>query len=302
MSEAPNSDDKDRDYQIGTSSYRARPLEPALYIVATPIGNLGDMTLRGIETLAAADIIACEDTRVSRVLLDRYGISRRPYAYHEHNAEMAGPKIIEALLAGKSVALISDAGTPLVSDPGGRLVPEAKAAGIRVVPIPGASSVLAALTASGLFKDAFYFAGFLSSKQGQRRAKLEQLKTLDAALVFFESPNRAASTLADMVEVFGPDRQASLCRELTKAYETVTTLPLKELAAEFDGEDRIRGEVVLVIGSPQQDEHVARSDDDIDALLRALSLEMSPSKAAGEASRMTGRPKGELYQRLLAMK
>lgn len=302
MSEAHQSDEKDRSYQIGSSSYRARPLESALYIVATPIGNLGDMTLRGIETLAAADIIACEDTRVSRVLLDRYGISRRPYAYHEHNAEMAGPKIIEALLAGKSVALISDAGTPLVSDPGGRLVPEAKAAGIRVVPIPGASSVLAALTASGLFKDAFYFAGFLSSKQGQRRAKLEQLKTLDAALVFFESPNRAAATLADMVEIFGPERQGSLCRELTKAYETVTTLPLKELAAEFDGEDRIRGEVVLVIGPPRQDEHVARSDEDIDALLKALSQEMSPAKAAGEASRMTGRPKGELYQRLLAMK
>jgi 16S rRNA (cytidine1402-2'-O)-methyltransferase len=295
-------EDKERKYQIGSASFRARPLEPALYIVATPIGNLGDMTLRGIETLAAADIIACEDTRVSRVLLDRYAISRRPYAYHEHNADMAGPKLIEALLAGKSVALVSDAGTPLVSDPGGRLVPEAKAAGIRVVPVPGASAVLAALTASGLLRDTFYFAGFLSSKQGQRRAKLEQLKTLDAALVFFESPNRTASTLADMVEVFGPERQGSLCRELTKTYETVTTLPLRDLAAEFGGEDRIRGEVVLVIGPPQEDGHVARSDEDIDALLRALSLEMSPSKAAGEASRMTGRPKGELYQRLLAMK
>ena len=215
---------------------------------------------------------------------------------------MAGPKLIEALLAGRSVALVSDAGTPLVSDPGGRLVPEAKAAGIRVVPIPGASSVLAALTASGLFKDSFYFAGFLSSKQGQRRAKLEQLKSLDAALVFFKSPNRAATTLADMVEIFGPERQASLCRELTKTYETVVTLPLKQLAAEFDGEDRIRGEVVLVVGPPQEHENVPRSDDDIDALLRALVLEMAPAKAAGEASRMTGRPKGELYQRLLALK
>ncbi|MGH6859704.1 MAG: 16S rRNA (cytidine(1402)-2'-O)-methyltransferase, partial [Phyllobacterium sp.] len=193
-------DGKERDYRIGNAPFRARPLEPALYIVATPIGNLGDMTIRGIETLAAADIVACEDTRVSRVLLDRYGISRRPHAYHEHNAATAGPKLIEALLAGKSVALVSDAGTPLVSDPGGRLVPEAKAAGIRVVPIPGASAVLAALTASGLLKDSFHFAGFLSSRQGQRRAKLEQLKSLDAALVFFESPNRAATTLADMVE------------------------------------------------------------------------------------------------------
>ncbi|MDA4631091.1 SAM-dependent methyltransferase, partial [Escherichia coli] len=167
----------------------------------------------------------------------------------------------------------------------------------RVVPIPGASSVLAALTASGLFTDSFYFAGFLSSKQGQRRSKLESLKTLDAALVFFESPNRAAATLMDMVEVFGPKRQASLCRELTKTYETVVTLPLAELAAEFDGEDRIRGEVVLVVGPPEGDQNIARTDDDVDALLRALVLEMSPAKAAGEASRMTGRPKGELYQR-----
>ncbi|KAJ8136899.1 hypothetical protein OY671_009888, partial [Metschnikowia pulcherrima] len=157
---------RERDYQIGNTAFRARPLEPALYIVATPIGNLGDMTSRGIETLAAADVIACEDTRVSRVLSDRYGSSRRPYAYHEHNAGEAGPKSIEASLAGKSVALVSDAGTPSVSDPGGRLVPEAKAAGIRVVPIPGASSVSAASTASGSFSDSFYFAGFSSSKQG----------------------------------------------------------------------------------------------------------------------------------------
>ncbi|SDP33979.1 16S rRNA (cytidine1402-2'-O)-methyltransferase [Phyllobacterium sp. YR620] len=292
----------DRHYQIGSASFRARPLEPALYIVATPIGNLGDMTIRGVETLAAADIIACEDTRVSRVLLERYGISRRPFAYHEHNAEIAGPKLIEALLAGKSVALVSDAGTPLVADPGGRLVPEAKAAGIRVVPIPGASSVLAALTASGLFKDSFYFAGFLSSKQGQRRARLAELKALDAALVFFESPNRAAATLADMADIFGAERPASLCRELTKTYETIVTLPLKQLAETFADEDRIRGEVVLVVGSPVEDANIPRSDEDVDALLRALVLEMSPAKAAGEAARMTGRPKGELYQRLLAMK
>ncbi|MEK1891121.1 MAG: 16S rRNA (cytidine(1402)-2'-O)-methyltransferase [Phyllobacterium sp.] len=298
----PDAETVDRHYQIGSASFRARPLEPALYIVATPIGNLGDMTIRGIETLAAADIIACEDTRVSRVLLERYGISRRPYAYHEHNADTAGPKLIEALLAGKSVALVSDAGTPLVSDPGGRLVPEAKAAGVKVVPIPGASSVLAALTASGLFKDSFYFAGFLSSKQGQRRARLEQLKALDAALVFFESPNRAAATLVDMADVFGAERPASLCRELTKTYETIVTLPLQELAAAFEGEDRIRGEVVLVVGPPIEDANIPRSDNDIDALLRALVLEMPPAKAAGEAARMTGRPKGELYQRLLAMK
>ncbi len=155
---------------------RARPLEPALYIVSTPIGNLGDMTLRGLETLASADILACEDTRVTRVLLDRYGISRRPISYHEHNAAEAGPKLIAALAAGKSVALVSDAGTPLVSDPGFRLVGDAREAGIRVVPVPGASAVLAALAASGLPTDAFMFCGFLPAKHGQKQSRLESLK------------------------------------------------------------------------------------------------------------------------------
>ncbi|RWF65544.1 MAG: 16S rRNA (cytidine(1402)-2'-O)-methyltransferase, partial [Mesorhizobium sp.] len=166
-----------RSYVIGQTEISARPLEPALYLVATPIGNLADITLRALETLAAADIVACEDTRVSRVLLDRYGIRRRTTAYHEHNAGEAGPKLIAALLAGQSVALISDAGTPLISDPGYRLVGEALDQGIRVVPIPGPSAPLAALTASGLPSDAFLFAGFLPIKTGQRLTRLEALKT-----------------------------------------------------------------------------------------------------------------------------
>ncbi|RUY98485.1 16S rRNA (cytidine(1402)-2'-O)-methyltransferase, partial [Mesorhizobium sp. M7A.F.Ca.CA.001.12.2.1] len=162
-----------RSYVVGQTEIAARPLEPALYLVATPIGNLADITLRALETLAAADIVACEDTRVSRVLLDRYGIRRRTTAYHEHNAGEAGPKLIAALQAGQSVALISDAGTPLVSDPGYRLVGEALDHGIRVVPIPGPSAPLAALTASGLPSDAFMFAGFLPVKTGQRLTRLE---------------------------------------------------------------------------------------------------------------------------------
>lgn len=170
-----------REYVVGGTTMRARPLEPALYIVSTPIGNLGDMTLRGLETLASADILACEDTRVTRVLLDRYGISRRPISYHEHNAAEAGPKLIAALAAGKSVALVSDAGTPLVSDPGFRLVGDAREAGIRVVPVPGASAVLAALAASGLPTDAFMFCGFLPAKHGQKQSRLESLKGIDAA-------------------------------------------------------------------------------------------------------------------------
>lgn len=290
-----------RNYIIGTAGFRARPLEAALYIVATPIGNLGDMTIRGLETLAAADILACEDTRTTRVLLDRFGITRRSVAYHEHNAAEAGPKLLAAVQEGKSVALVSDAGTPLVSDPGFRLVSEAQKLGIRVVPIPGASAVLAALSASGLPTDSFLFDGFLPSKKGQRRARLEALGNLGATLVFFESPNRAAATLADMADVLGASRPASLCRELTKAYETVATSTLGELVERYDGEDRIRGEIVLVIGPPDKSAAPATVED-IDSLLLALAEEMSASKAAAEAARMTGQQKSALFQRLVALK
>lgn len=290
-----------REYVVGGATMRARPIEPALYIVSTPIGNLGDMTLRGLETLAGADILACEDTRVTRVLLDRYGISRRPVSYHEHNAAEAGPKLIAALLAGRSVALVSDAGTPLVSDPGFRLVGEAREAGIKVVPVPGASAVLAALAASGLPTDAFMFCGFLPSKHGQRQSKLESLKAVDATLVFYESPNRTAATLSEMATVFGGERQGALCRELTKAYETIVTAPLADLARQFDGEDRIRGEVVLLVGPPSG-ETGPQSAEYIDRLLLSLAQELPPSKAAGEAARMTGGQKSVLYQRLMQLK
>lgn len=290
-----------RSYLIGETVFRARPLEPALYIVATPIGNLGDMTMRGLEVLAAADVLACEDTRVTRVLLDRFAIQRRPVAYHEHNATEAGPKLIAALLEGKSVALVSDAGTPLVSDPGFRLVGEARAAGIRVVPVPGASAVMAALMASGLPTDSFMFCGFLAARQGQRRSKLESLQAIDTTLIFFESPNRAAATLADMAEVFGAERLGALCREMTKAYETITTGTLAELSEQFDGEDRIRGEVVLLVGPPV-DQNIPKSAEDIDQLLLALAQEMPPAKAAAEASRMTGKSKADMYQRLVALR
>lgn len=294
-------DEQKREFVVGGTAQRARPIEPALYIVSTPIGNLGDMTLRGLEVLASADIVACEDTRVTRVLLDRYGIARRPISYHEHNAAEAGAKLIAALQAGNSVALVSDAGTPLVSDPGFRLVGEAREAGIRVVPVPGASALLAALAASGLPTDAFMFCGFLPVKHGQKTSKLESLKNIDATLVFYESPNRAAATLADMADVFGDAREAALCRELTKAYETIVAAPLGELKQQFDGEDRIRGEVVLLVGPPTG-EAGPQSEEDIDKLLLSLSQELSPSKAAGEAAKMTGGQKSVLYQRLMQLK
>jgi 16S rRNA (cytidine1402-2'-O)-methyltransferase len=292
-------DKKGGSYLLAGSSVTARPLETALYLVATPIGNLGDITLRALETLAAADIIACEDTRTSRVLLDRYGIRTKTVSYHDHNQAIAGARLIETLKEGKSVALITDAGTPLVSDPGERLGAEARAAGIRVIPIPGASAVLAALAAAGLPASRFFFEGFLPAKTGQRRARLASLASLDATLIFFEGPHRLSETLADMAEVFGAGRIAAVCRELTKTFEEVIVLPLGELSARYPAEANVRGEIVLVVEPPKE---TGASETDVDALLASLTKEMSASKAAAEASRLTGIPKAELYQRLLDAK
>lgn len=285
-------------YLIGQAAFPARPLEPALYLVATPIGNLADITIRALETLAAADIVACEDTRVTRVLLDRYGIRRRTTAYHEHNAAEAGPKLVAAVLAGRSVALVSDAGTPLVSDPGYRLVGEVIEGGGRVVPIPGASALLSALTASGLPSDAFLFAGFLPAKAGQRRTRLEELKAVPATLVFYESPRRLADTLAAMAETLG-DRAAAIGRELTKAFEEMRRGTLAGLAEAYAAEATPRGEVVICVGPPRE---AAQEAGDVDALLLSLSAELGASKAAGEAARMTGGRKADLYRRLMELR
>ena len=285
-------------YVVGQAEIAARPLDAALYLVATPIGNLGDITLRALETLAAADLLACEDTRVTRVLLDRYGIRQRPVAYHEHNAGEAGPKLIAALQEGRSVALVSDAGTPLVSDPGFRLVEQAIAAGIRVVPIPGPSAVLAALTASGLPSDAFLFAGFLPVKDGQKKTRLAELATVPATLIFFESPRRLAETLATMAQVLG-DRPAAIGRELTKTFEEMRTGTLAALAAHYGDAPTPKGEIVISVGPPQEK---ADRAEDVDRLLMSLAAEMPASKAAAEAAKMTGQPKQALYRRLLELK
>lgn len=292
--------DAKRSYIIARTEIAARPLAPALYLVATPIGNLADITLRALETLAAADLLACEDTRVTRVLLDRYGIKQRPTPYHEHNAAEAGPRLIEALASGRSVALVSDAGTPLVSDPGFRLVTQALEAGIRVVPIPGASAVLAALTASGLPSDAFLFAGFLPVKDGQRRARLDELKSVPATLVFFELPRRLADTLTAMAGVLGETRAAAIGRELTKTFEEMRTGTLGALAAHYAEADTPKGEVVVCVGPPTAAAETA--PEDIDRLLLSLAGEMPASKAAAEAARMTGAKKPDLYRRLLELK
>lgn len=288
-----------RGFVVGQAEFPARPLAPALYLVATPIGNLGDVTLRALETMAAADVLACEDTRVTRVLLDRYGIRQKPVAYHEHNAAVTGPRLIEALQQGRSVALVSDAGTPLVSDPGFRLVEAARAAGLPVVPIPGPSAALAALTASGLPSDAFFFAGFLPVKGGQRRARLDELKAVPGTLIFFESPHRIADSLSAMAEVLG-DRRAAVCRELTKTFEEFRTGSLLRLADHYAQAGAPKGEIVVCVAPPAPAE--APSEADVDRLLLSLADEMGASKAAAEAARMTGGRKPDLYRRLLELK
>jgi 16S rRNA (cytidine1402-2'-O)-methyltransferase len=290
---------RQRSFRLHNMAVPARPQEPGLYLVATPIGNLGDITLRALETLAGADVLACEDTRVTRVLLDRYGIQNRPYAYHEHNADEAGPRLLAALEQGKSVALVSDAGTPLVSDPGYRLAQSAIEAGYRVIPIPGASAPLAALVGSGLPNDAFLFAGFLPTKDKARRDRLSEFAAAPATLMFFESPHRIGATLIAAADVLGGDRQASVCRELTKTFEEFRRGTLAELAAHYATVDNVKGEIVLVVGPPPER---AVDQADVDAILADLSQSMPTAKAAAEAARMTGLPRKELYQRLLDRK
>nr|WP_232363991.1 16S rRNA (cytidine(1402)-2'-O)-methyltransferase [Ciceribacter selenitireducens] len=288
-----------RTYRVSDVVIAARPLEPALYLVATPIGNLGDITLRALETLAGADVLACEDTRVTRVLLDRFGIQNRPYSYHEYNANEAGPKLIAALEAGRSVALVSDAGTPLVSDPGYRLGQLAIEAGHRVVPIPGASAPLAALVGSGLPNDAFLFAGFLPVKDKARHERLAQLREVPATLIFFESPHRIGDTLAAAADELGAERPASVCRELTKTFEEFRRGSLRELA-DYYADRTVKGEVVLVVGPPL--EKPAPEAGEIDRILAQLAETLPTAKAATEAAKITGLPRKDLYQRLLELK
>jgi 16S rRNA (cytidine1402-2'-O)-methyltransferase len=256
------------------------------------------MTLRGLATLAAADLIACEDTRVTRVLTVRFGISTPLLAYHDHNAERQRPKLMALLSEGKAVALVSDAGTPLISDPGYRLVVEAVAAGIRVVPVPGASAVMAALVASGLATDSFFFAGFLPPKSAGRRKRLAALAAVPATLVFFEAPQRVAAALGDMAEVLG-SRDAAVARELTKAFETVRRGTLAGLAPAFAGEPTPKGEIVIVVGPPGD---VAPDEDAADRLLSELLKTRSLKEATAEAAAVTGLPRRDLYRRALAIR
>ena len=277
-------------------SPKPNELVPGLYLVATPIGNLRDITLRALATLAAADVIACEDTRVTRKLTDRYAISTPLTPYHDHNATTARPKLLARLAAGAAIALVSDAGTPLISDPGYKLVRAAQEAGHRVTALPGASSALAALTVAGLPTDQFLFAGFLPPKQAARRARIAELARVPATLVLFETGPRIAATLADLATEFG-DREVAVCRELTKMHEEVCRGPLAALA-QAGAIDEIRGEFVLVIAPPSERQ---QSGDDADALLRLALARTSLKDAVGEVAVATGLPRRALYQRALEL-
>jgi 16S rRNA (cytidine1402-2'-O)-methyltransferase len=254
----------------------ARPLAPGLYLVATPIGNLADISLRALAVLARADLIAAEDTRHSKKLLSHFGIGGALSPYHEHNAERERPRLIARLRAGQSLALISDAGTPLVSDPGYKLVRDALDAGHAVVSIPGPSASLAALTSSGLPTDTFLFAGFLPAKPGPRRARLEELKTVPATLIFFETGPRLAKSLADMADVLGA-REGAVAKELTKLHESVTRGRLDGLAGDrlagaLAGE-ALKGEFAIVVGPPEAAATEASDADIALQLERALKVE-----------------------------
>ena len=271
------------------------PLSPGLYLVATPIGNARDITLRALDVLAAADVIACEDTRVTARLLAIHGIATPTTAYHEHNARRAGPALIERIAQGDAVALVSDAGTPLVSDPGYRLVQAAIAGDLAVTPIPGPSSVLAALTVAGLPTDRFLFAGFLPPKQAGRRQTLTELAALPATLVFLETAPRLAASLADMAAGLG-DRPAVIARELTKMYEEVRRGSLAELAAHYADAGAPKGEIVVLVGPAAQE---AASDADVDRALTEALDRMSVKDAAATVAAMTGWPRRAVYRRAL---
>lgn len=273
------------------------PLAPGLYVVATPIGNLRDITLRALDVLHAADLVLAEDTRVAGKLLSAYGLSAKLERYDEHGAERTRPKAMAALADGRRVALVSDAGTPLVSDPGYRLVKAAAEAGFPVFPIPGASALLAGLSVAGLPTDRFLFAGFPPPKSAARRTFLEELAAVRATLVFFEGGSRLAASLADMAAVLG-DREAVVCRELTKLYETVVRGRLSELAADPRFEAP-KGEIVVLVGPGREAEASAA---DADAALADALTRLKPADAAAEVAKALGLSRRDLYRRAMEMR
>jgi 16S rRNA (cytidine1402-2'-O)-methyltransferase len=274
--------------EVGTLA--SERLAPGLYLVSTPIGNLADITLRALAVLAGADQLYCEDTRHSRKLLSRYGISRGLGTYHEHNAEQMRPRILAALAAGQSVALATDAGTPLISDPGFKLARAALDAGHRVIPVPGPSAVLAALTGAGLPTDTFLFAGFLPPKSAARRARIKELENVAATLVIFEAPSRLADMLDDLAAVLG-DRTGVVARELTKLHEGIRRDTLAGLA-QWARETEVRGEIVVLVAPPGAREI---TDEAIAERLQPALETMSVRDAAKAVAEALGAPKSRVY-------
>lgn len=277
---------------------RSRP-GSGLHIVATPIGHLDDITLRALATLKGVDLIACEDTRVTGKLLAHYGIKTPLISYHDHNARDMRPKLLERLAAGARIAIVSDAGTPLVSDPGFKLVEAVRAAGHAVVPIPGPSALLAALVASGLPTDSFFFAGFLPVKTVARCKRAAELGAVPGTLVFFETGPRLAAALADLAATLG-DRPAAIARELTKLHEEVVNGSLETLAARYADLPPPKGEIVLVVGPPLSAEEPA--EEEVDALLAEALASASLKDAVDAITAKTGLPRRDVYQRALALR
>lgn len=273
----------------------------ALYVVATPIGNVGDITLRALHLLSIADAVACEDTRNTGHLLTRYGLSKPLIAAHEHNEREAAARLVERLHAGERVALVSDAGTPGVSDPGARIVDAVRRAGLTVVPMPGASAVIGALSASGLLSDRFHFAGFLPARAGQRESVLAELASVQATLVFYEAPHRIVETVTALLTAFGPARQIVFARELTKLFEEMHRCPLSDAAGWLAADPhREKGEYVLLIDAAPA--HSGDADPEADRVLQILLAECPLRQAASIAAQITGRKKNALYERALQLK
>jgi 16S rRNA (cytidine1402-2'-O)-methyltransferase len=275
------------------------PEASTLYVVATPIGNLRDVTLRALDVLRGVDLVAAEDTRHSRRLLDAYGIGTRLVAAHEHNEAAAADMIVDSLRTGRSVALVTDAGTPAVSDPGARIVSRVREAGLRVVPVPGPSAVVAALSASGSAQAGFAFHGFLPTRAQARRSALEGLRDAPVPVVLFEAPHRVRETLAAMREVLGPERRITICRELTKAFEEIHACALADAVAWTDADPhRVRGEFVLVLHAATDIRDATGREGD--RVLAILLRELPASQAARLAAEITGARRSDLYDKAVA--
>jgi len=287
--------------KVGQSLSNLAENSAVLFLVATPIGNLGDISSRALETLKSVDLIAAEDTRHSKRLLQHFAINTRLIACHEHNEEQQAPALIQRILRGESIALISDAGTPLVSDPGYRLVQAALKENIRVVPVPGPCAAIAALSASGLPTDRFVFEGFPPAKQGARHSFLQALQSEQRTLVFYVSCHRIIDTLKDMASVFGGDRQAVLARELTKTFETIRKAALSELVQWVEADaNQQKGEIVMLVeGAREQGDEKQQL---LDKLLPVLVDELPVKQAAKIASKVTGLHKNDLYRQALSLK